>query len=638
MDKKEIFIEESVLDDIAKGLDTVERPLDSKYFVMFLIVAGLFFGIILYKVLSLNIFKGESYKFIALYNSGDTIMERAPRGIIYDRYGNELLKNNPTFIARINLAEILKDRETIKDKLSELVSVIDVNTEGLFNEIINSDLERQSSILFAEDLSVEQVANLENLNSKWIVIENSYPRDYIYGPAFSHILGYTGLATLEDIKKKDNIDINDEVGKEGLEFYYDDELRGQKGISLVFKDAKGNIIETKEEKSSVSGNNIYTTIDKDLQEYFYNAFKAQLSRLNRTSGAGIILNPNTGEVLALISLPSYDNNNLESSIFIDEDKPTFNRAVSGLYSPGSTIKPLVGVGVLNENIISPNKQIYSPGYIYVENPYDPDRPSKFVDWRPQGWVDIYSALAKSSNVYFYEVGGGYKDQEGLGIWRLKEYWKKFLLDKKTGIDLPGEGVGFLPDPDWKEDKVGDIWRLGDTYNVSIGQGDLMTTPIELITYIASIADKGYLPSPFIAGKITDINDDVKFIKSPEFQEVDIDDKEAFSIVEEGMLDGVRMSYGTSYILYDLPIKIAAKTGSSQTSNNQKTNAFFVGYNIPTNNNQKKDIENIKDGDIDYVPQQIAILVLIEDAKEGSLNAVPIARDVFKWYYENRLTN
>ncbi len=295
----------------------------------------------------------------------------------------------------------------------------------------------------------------------------------------------------------------------------------------------------------------------------------------------------------------------------------FDRAVSGLYSPGSTIKPLVAVGALTEGTLDPLHQIYSPGYLDVPNPYDPAHPSRFLDWQPQGWVDLFSALARSSDVYFYQVGGGFGDQQGLGITRLKQWWEKFGLNIKTGIDLPNENSGFLPDPQWKEKVKGQPWRLGDTFNVSIGQGDLTITPIELLNYVSAIANGGKLYVPRIMKDIKDPQGNV-VLESTSTVTRDLSSEigKALPLVQQGMRDAVTKPYGTAYMLHDLPIEVAAKTGSAQVENNAKTNALFVGY-------------------APYNDPQVAIVILVEDAKEGSLNVVPVARDFFLWYYQNR---
>lgn len=638
MVRKEIFIEETILDGASSNFGFVDVPLSNKSLIAFFMVAVLFTFVIFIKISVMDITKGEVYSKIALANSGVEEIEQAPRGIIYDRFGNPLVKNIPTFYAYIKLVEILKNSKNVEKEISDISKILNINKEDILNKINSANLEKESSILLLDDISINDVAKLRSLNKKWLVVSKIFKRKYIYGKEFAHILGYTGIASLNDLEKNKNLSFNDKIGKEGLEAFYDDKLRGKKGVSVIFKNSKGKEMDKKIEKISKTGDNLFTSIDLGLQKYFYNVFIEQLKILGKSSGAGIILNPRTGEILSMLSFPSYDDNDLNSKIFLDKNKPTFNRPVSGLYSPGSTIKPLVGVAALNEGIIIPSKKIFSPGYIKVPNPYNPKHLSVFLDWRPQGWVDIYSAIARSSNVYFYEVGGGFENQEGLGITKLKKYWKKFELDEKTGVDLLGESSGLLPDPEWKKKKTGDIWRLGDTYNISIGQGDLMITPIELIRYISSIPNRGKLPHLFLVGKIKDNNNKNIFVRKVLFKDVGVNNKNLFSIVEKGMIDGVKKNYGTSYILHNIPMKIAAKTGSSQFANNTKTNAFFVGYNIPDHYNPIDDIINVDHGKLNYIPKQIAVLILIEDAKEGSLNAVPIAKKVFEWYYENRIKN
>ncbi|MEK7195858.1 MAG: penicillin-binding transpeptidase domain-containing protein, partial [Patescibacteria group bacterium] len=240
-------------------------------------------------------------------------------------------------------------------------------------------------------------------------------------------------------------------------------------------------------------------------------------------------------------------------------------------------------------------------------PYFPDKPSRFLDWRAHGWVDLYSAIARSSDVYFYETIGGFEGLKGLGIDKLNDYWRKFGLDKITGIDLHSESYGFLPNSAEKEIRSGTPWRVGDTYNISIGQGDISLSPLQLMNGIAAIANDGPVYVPHLkqgnSKQLLDLSD-----LAPQFTEV-----------RKGMEDAVSKSYGTANALSTLPIKVAAKTGSSQVENNTKTNALFIGYSPAQN-------------------PQIEILILVEDAKEGSLNAIPIAKDVMWWYYENRIRN
>jgi penicillin-binding protein 2 len=268
---------------------------------------------------------------------------------------------------------------------------------------------------------------------------------------------------------------------------------------------------------------------------------------------------------------------------------------------------MVGIAALNEKIISPSREIFSPGYLEIPNPYHPENPSKFLDWRYQGNVNLGAAIAQSSNVYFYAVGGGALGIKGLGIGKLRQWWQKFGLGKKTGIDMPGEEDGFLPDPDWKQKTQGRPWLLGDTYNVSIGQGDLLLTPMQLAVYAAGLANGGKFFRPYVSSdnNVPAVNIDLSYLKN-EFREV-----------QKGMRQTVTSPLGTAKLLDNLPMATAAKTGSAQIKNNTQENAFFIGY-------------------APYENPQIAIMVMIENSKEGSLNAVPVARDVFSWYYENRV--
>ncbi|MDP3947236.1 MAG: penicillin-binding transpeptidase domain-containing protein, partial [bacterium] len=484
--------------------------------------------------------------------------------------------------------------------------------------LLAADVEVSDRIVLVEDLDLEDALRLKKEAFPGVLIEEGFRRHYLKGASAAHLLGYTGLATKEDIARDPTLHANDIVGKTGLEAEYDQLLRGEDGTVVALRTAKGEVLEEQEGRKARAGASLRLTVDAEFQEYFARRFAQGLASLGRTSGTGLAINPQNGEILALLSWPSFDSN-----IFVEtkrseerravlgaKTKPLFNRAVSGLYNPASTIKPLHAVAALSQNVVMPTTSVFSGGYIELPNPYDPSRPSRFVDWKPHGWVDVHSALARSSNVYFYTVGGGYGEIKGLGIARLREWWQKFLFGTATGVDLPGEAAGFLPDPEEKERRTGQIWRIGDTYNVSIGQGDILVTPLQLLDYIALIANGGKLYRPHLAmnekgrEEVADLSEYAGAMRE----------------VQQGMIDAVQKPYGTANLLAVLPFTVAAKTGSAQTENNAKINAIFVGY-APVGG--------------DAVPE-IAVLVLVEDAKEGSLNAVPIAKDVLAWYYENRI--
>lgn len=598
-------------------LDYVEVPI-SRYAFWLIIITSVVAGfIVTSRFLFLSGFKGDAYAMRAISNVNRETTIPAQRGVITDRYGVVLAQNADTFSVFIGAADLLKDRAQLTITVRELSDVLGISLDELWEIIESTDFERNSEIALVRNITPEQAIAVRGLALPFVYVEQDVRREYPSGPAFSSVVGYTGLST----------ETNEIIGKDGLEAFYDAVIRGKDGLYVYYRDVFGKVFDEQTILDPVPGSKVVTTIDAEFQQYFYDRLRSGMRTLGVRGGVGLAIDPRNGEVLAMISLPGFDNNifttperNRElTAIFTDTGQPLFNRVVSGLYSPGSTIKPLVALGALHENFITPEKSILSIGYIEIPNPFYPDKPSRFVDWKAHGWVDMWKALAVSSNVYFYEVGGGFEDVKGLGISGLRKYWDFFGFGKDTGIDLPGERIGFLPAPDEKEERTGQPWRIGDTYNVSIGQGDFLVTPIQLINYIASIAADGKMYQPSLVRKIFPFGSETPIepgnLKDPILDYSDWSYE--LEQVQIGMRDAVSKSYGTARLLNDLPLPSAGKTGSAQTNNNQKTNAFFVGYGP-------------------YEDPEIAIVVLVENAKEGSLNAVPIARDVMDWYYQHRV--
>jgi len=600
---RRVDFEEVISDSLPdREFSSRERPLNPIVFHMTFIVVVLSAVIFLGRTVFLAGMENDRYLKRSQANINQNLPLTAPRGIIFDRDGAPLVENKVVFTVFLQLDEMIRtnERELVLD-VSE--RILNLDKEEVSKNLEDTNLDSVTDIILARDITRDQVIEIKTLNTKSLIVENSFQRDY-KNPAFSHIVGYVSLVDREDLIEDEELALNDYIGTAGLELQYDNELRGENGSVAIYRNAKGDLEDIRRTSEPISGAPLNTTIDADLQEYFYDRMLRGLDSLGRTSGVGIAINPQNGEILALTSFPSFDANNI-SNYLVDPSRPLFNRAVSGLYSPGSTIKPFHGIAALAENVITPEKEIYSAGYIEIPNQYNPDNPSRFVDWKAHGWVDIYSALARSSNVYFYVVGGGFEGDRGVGIYKLIDYWRNFGFSDKTGIDLPGESAGFLPNPEEKEERTGSPWRVGDTYNISIGQGDLQITPLELLNGISAIA-KGEAFQPHIV-KTESVNSTLDLSQFDS----------TLPHIREGMRDAVVQTYGTAHLLADLPLEIAAKTGSAQTNNNTKTNALIVGY-----------------APIDT--PQIAILILVEDAKEGSLNTVPIARDVFEWYYENRI--
>ncbi|MDE2001836.1 MAG: hypothetical protein KGI60_04720 [Patescibacteria group bacterium] len=622
--KDDFGLEHSIVESgIKKDFDVLELPLSGNAFRLILVGGLLFVGIAFARTAYLSFSQGNFYAARADMNITEPVTLPAIRGLVYDRYGVVLAQNEAAHRVVLNVSAVRKNQKDIPEIISAAASALDVPSADLSAIVSHTDFEKTALVTLERNVSDAQAAAVEKLGISELEIQDDYRREYPLGPAFAQVLGYTGMAQYGDLQ-----------GKTGLELQYNDLISGKDGMRVFYRSANGTILDEKLLDAPQQGADLHTTLDAGLQRYFYDRLKAGLRSLGRSVAVGIAVNPQTGEVLSLVNIPSYDNNAFTDPALKTERtqlltapfQPLFDRAVSGVYTPGSTVKPMEALAALKEGVITPQTQIYSAGYLDVPNPYDPAHPSRFLDWRPQGWVDVRSAIARSSDIFFYAVGGGLPKSavgigdvyQGLGIDKLKQYWQFFGLGQKTGIDLDGEAVGFLPDPQEKEAVKNDIWRIGDTYNVSIGQGDLQVTPIQLISQIASIANGGLLYQPYIGADAvgatgtttihqpTVLRDFSNLV--PEIHEV-----------QEGMKDTVRKPYGTEYMLADLPFTAAGKTGSSQVANNTKTNAFFVGY-APADH------------------PQIAVLVLVEDALEGSLNAVPIGKDVLNWYYQNRIAS
>ena len=618
-DHEEIAFEESLRDDWSRDLGVREVPLKNKAIVFLGIIIFGIGALLAGRLIFLGVGKGAVYAKRADINLNKVDITPAPRGEIFDRSGETLAENRAVFAARLDVKEFLYNTGIEEKTLSAIQNILGISPEDVWAAIgdKNSNLDTSiEPVVLSEDLTQAQLLALKDLNSPVIQTEENYKRVYPAGNAFSAVLGYVGLVNGQDLVANPELTGEDYVGKAGVESYYNGKLLGTPGVATELRNAKGEILGSGKNQDPKSGEKLDLTIDAEFQKYFYTRMIEGLRMLGRTTGVGLAFNPQNGEVLALMSFPTFDNNVFHTKGTSDERKalltsplkPLFNRAVGGAYNPGSTIKPLIGVAGLTEGVMKPETTVFSPGYMDVPNPYDPEHPSRFLDWRYQGTVNLSSALAQSSNVYFASVGGGANGIQGLGITRLREWWAKFGLGDLTGIDISGEVKGFLPTAKWKESTGRGPWLLGDTYNASIGQGDLLLTPVQLLDYISAIANGGKIWKPYLNKDSTPaLRADLSSL-FPEIQDV-----------QKGMREAVTSLLGTAHTLNDLPFKTAGKTGSAQVQNNQAENAFFVGY-------------------APYDKPQIALLVLIEHSKEGSLNAVPIAKDALAWYYENRIKN
>jgi penicillin-binding protein 2 len=295
------------------------------------------------------------------------------------------------------------------------------------------------------------------------------------------------------------------IGRNGVEAAYDDTLRGENGTKIVVADALGKTISEHAITSSVSGEALNLSLDVELSEAMYQIIATSSAQAGFRSGAGAIMDVHTGELIALTSFPTYDPEVMADGYDVeaieeyneDDRLPFLNKVISGAYTPGSIVKPFVAYAALSEHTIDPNKEIVSTGEIVVPNPYNPSNPSRFTDWRAHGVMTMREAIAFSSNVYFYIVGGGYGDQPGLGITKMSEYYRLFGLGSTTGINIAQEQAGVVPDPQWKKEVFDDDWRLGDTYFTAIGQFGFLVTPIQMLRAYAALANGGTLVTPHV---------------------------------------------------------------------------------------------------------------------------------------------
>lgn len=369
-------------------------------------------------------------------------------------------------------------------------------------------------------------------------------------------------------------------GADGVESYFDSILAGANGLKIVEEDAKGAVQSESTIRPSIEGKKLVLSIDANVQEEFFDALKQTVDTSGFVGGGGIIMDVESGEVLALVTYPEFDSAVMSDGkdvatiqgYFNDKRNPFLDRGVSGLYAPGSIIKPFLAAAVLNEGIINPDKKILSTGSITVPNPYNPDLPSIFRDWRANGWTDVREAIAVSSDVYFYAVGGGYEDQKGIGIAGIERYATLFGFGKPIATPFFNvKNNGTIPSPAWKA-KVfnNDPWRLGDTYNTSIGQFGFQVTPVQAARALSAIATGGTLVDPVIVKK------DVEGYVTPEKRTIDGIKPENYAIVKEGMRMAV--TEGTLGALDFPDIVIAGKTGTAEVgSKNDYVNSWVTGF-------------------------------------------------------------
>ena len=418
----------------------IKEKLIYSIFALFLVFSAILFS----KTFYLAIFEGKNLYSMAENNKGTIDLIRPERGIIYDKNLKKLVLNSPGYDFVCDKRSFSQFEAQSKQEIETMASILGKSYADLENEFQASE---EPKILIQENLDQKTLLMLEARGDSFhgCQIEKNTIRNYVMGPVFSHALGYIGRINKEDLKNTTSYTISDYIGKDGLEKQYEEELRGTPGRTEIVKSAsgvkKGDTMLSQPEQ----GHSLVLHIDADLQKKVYDSLEKSIKNIGVKKGAAVAIDPRNGAILALVSYPAYDNNIFSKGISKqdfnalqnDSSQPFFNRVISAQYPVGSTIKPFLASGALQEKIISPNKLINDTGYISIVNQYNPDIVYTFSGVKPHGLVDMIKAIAVSSNIYFFTVGGGYKDQEGLGPSRIKKYLDLFGWEQKTGIDLPG---------------------------------------------------------------------------------------------------------------------------------------------------------------------------------------------------------
>ena len=613
-------IDDAVLTVTEPDTAKLERPLRRSSLSFFWIVACLALVLLVSKVFALTVVEGEKYQLASTQNSLRALVIPAPRGTIFDRFGKPLVYNVPSIDLVAVAADLPSDeqeRTALKERLQKEFGI-----ERSFLDQTFDLLPPQSTqgAPLKEQLTQEETLRFLGKRDQYagISLYKTTHRDYVDSAIFAHLMGYEGKIKPEELQEHPEYLLTDSIGKQGIEKSYEQVLRGKHGYQQAEVDALGHVKRELGIINPLAGNDLILNIDADLQKKIYDSLEATLVKAGANKAAAIAIDPRNGAVRAVVSLPSFDNNLFATGISqddyqklsTDESKPLFNRALSGEYPPGSTIKPVLASAALSEGVITPEQEIESRGGIQVGNFF-------FGDWKAHGFTDIRRAIAVSSDVYFYSVGGGYGGVTGLGIERMKKYENLFGYGEVTGIDFPSEGNGFIPSPDWKKNKIGERWYIGDDYNSSIGQGYITATPLQILNSIATIANGGTLYAPRIGSSIKAADEKIISIESQVIRK-DFIRPDILQVVREGMRETV--TEGTAQSLKDLPVEVAGKTGTAQFGADHKTHGWFVSF-------------------APYTNPELALIVLVEgQGTEETYNAVPVTKEVYQWYFERDKEN
>ncbi len=654
--RKEIDIEEIFLDKLAKRKEQeseianikLEVPLTkASFFFLMAFVILILMGFAAF-TFWLQIFNHKNFALLAQKNNSIVAHFSAERGIIYDRNLQQLVKNEATFDLYLDVDKLPNDKKP-SEVLQDTSALLDwpageVSWQEFFASSSQDGNLPIRKVLVKQNLTQMDLVLLETKKEQmpfWEV-KKHIVRHYVPDACLGHILGYLSKISPEELEGlQENYDFADYIGRQGVEKSYEDILKEKKGVIQIERDALGNELSQKVVSQPASGNHLVLAMDLGLQQKALSSLSQALAEIGAAKGVVIALNPQNGEILAMVSLPCYDNNLFAKGITaeelkqINEDKnnPLLNRAIAGLYPTGSTIKPFMASAALEEKVITPQTTLFCPLKLCVENPYQKGEANCYPDNKFHGWTDVKRALAESVNPFFYMIGGGYtapkssseffnpdmpRNFVGLGIARIKKYLEAFGFNQETGIDLPSEAKGRVPDPAWKEKffntPLTQKWYLGDTYNLSIGQGYLLATPLQLAVGYSAIANGGKLIEPHLAKSFLMSTSTEKIEFQPQIARENFISTTSLNIVRQGMRQAVTSPSGSAFSLNGLATSSAAKTGTAQAYGAKEIYNNWIGVFAP------------------YENPQILLVVMIEEVPGLRGSAQQTAKSILNWYF------
>lgn len=564
----------------------------------------------------LQVIRGEHYALLSNNNKERAELIVPSRGLISDRSGIPLAWNEPAFVLTMTRADLpeAEERDVLFERVASLIGTQPTDLDLLLSQYASRPYD---PIPIADDLPYEAAIRLAIEVSDLPGFSLTTRTKRIYSssaPSLSHILGYTGSLNEADFENHEGegYRLIDSIGKTGVEQVQETFLRGVPGKLVYEVNALGNKLSILSKEDPVLGSNITLSIDANFQKFIEQQLQETFARVGATRGSVVALDPQTGAVRALVSLPTYDANEFiggisserYASFLNNPDHPLFFKAISGEFASGSTFKPVVSYAALAEGVVSEHTSVVSTGGLRIGQWF-------FPDWKAggHGVTDARKAIAESVNTYFYIIGGGFDTVTGLGVERISDYALRFGFGSPTGIDLPNEGDGFLPSKEWKEEVKGERWYVGDTYHLAIGQGDFLTTPLQMAVATAVIANGGSKVTPYVMEQADGFAQ--KLISHPDPVPIQDLDTYALTIVRQGMRETITI--GSARSLSTLSEAVAGKTGTAQTPGDRPYHSWFTGF-------------------APYENPNLVLVVLVEEGGESNDAAVPLARTIFDWWF------